>query len=164
LAQIINRQTFSQDTADYNDQVATLAQSKLAAGHKIVLVDHESALIYPDDMLDLEHPNDSGYAKMAKIWFDGLTGFLPICNLAAPEFVSIAGTSAQVGAEYRYQPNVLASPNGRFTLLTAPAGMQVHPDTGEVRWTPAAAGVYDVDLQVQNSAGSRVQSFTLIVL
>jgi hypothetical protein len=126
-------------------------------------VDHESALLYPDDMLDLEHPNDSGYAKMAQVWFAGLTDFLPVCNVAAPTFSSGAGTSAQVGVEYQYQPNVLSNPVGRFTLLTAPVGMQVHPDTGDIRWVPASTGVYNVDLQVQNSAGSSVQSFTVTV-
>ena len=78
-----------------------------------------------------------------------------------PIFKSVASTSGQVATEYRYQPNVLANPDGTFTLLTMPAGMQVHPDTGEVRWTPGAAGQYNVDLQLQNSAGSSVQSFIL---
>ena len=161
LGQIINQQIFSQDVVDYNDQMVTLAQSKLAAGHKIVLVDHENALTYPNDMLDLEHPNDTGYDKMSDVWFNGMTEFLPVCNVAAPTFKSVASTSGQVATEYRYQPNVLANPDGTFTLLTMPAGMQVHPDTGEVRWTPGAAGQYNVDLQLQNSAGSSVQSFIL---
>jgi len=161
LGQIINQQIFSQDVVDYNDQMATLAQTKLADGHKILLVDHENALIYPDDMDDLEHPNDAGFTKMAGVWFNGMTNFMPACNLAVPTFKSVASTSGQVATEYRYQPSVLANPDGLFTPLTVPAGMLVHPDTGEVRWTPGSAGQYQVDLQVQNSAGSAVQSFVL---
>lgn len=163
LAQIINRQTFSQVTADYNDQIPGLAQSKIAAGHEIVVVDHESALTYPDDMDDLEHPNDTGFGKMAGVWFDGLNKLLPICSAAAPSFSTLPGTSAQVGVEYQYQPGVLLSPNGSFTLLTAPAGMQVHPDTGEIRWVPVSPGVYHIDLQVQNDFGSAVQSIDVTV-
>ena len=163
LGQIINRQTFSQETADYNEQMVALAQTKLAAGYRILLVDHENALAYPDDMVDLEHANDSGYAKMAGVWLDGATDFLPACNAAAPIFRSIASSSGQVAIEYRYQPTVLGNPVARFTALTSPAGMRVHPDTGEVRWVPSAAGQYNVDLQIQNSAGSQVQGFILTI-
>jgi hypothetical protein len=115
-------------------------------------------------MLDLRHANASGYAKMAKVWFDGLTSYLPICASAGPYFKSEAVTEAQVGNEYRYVPVILANPDSRFTALTAPAGMRVHPDTGEIRWTPDGVVQYNVDLQVQNSAGSAVQSFILNVL
>jgi len=163
LGQIINQQIFSQDVVEYNDQMVGLAQTKRAAGHKILLVDHENALSYPDDMLDLEHPTDGGFAKMSGVWFDGMTEFLPACNLAAPTFNSVADTSGQVATEYRYQSSVLANPDVRFTLLTAPAGMQLHPDTGELRWTPGSAGQFNVDIQVQNSAGSAVQGFILNV-
>jgi lysophospholipase L1-like esterase len=163
LAQIVNRQIFSQDTADFNDQMVGLVQSRLAAGYKILLVDHESALLYPDDMSDLLHPNAAGYAKMAKVWFDGVSGFLPVCTSVAPAFVSSPSPTGLVGTEYRYRPVVLSKPAGRFTLQTAPPGMQIHPDTGEIRWTPAAPGQYNVDIQVQNSAGSAVQNLLLNV-
>jgi beta-lactam-binding protein with PASTA domain/lysophospholipase L1-like esterase len=163
LGQIIIRETFEQATMDYNDQMATLAQTRIAAGHKILVVDHENALTYPDDMADSEHPNTAGYAKMASVWFDGLINFLPACVAAAPSIQSQAPTSGQVATEYRYEPTVLANPTARFALLSAPAGMLVHPDTGEIRWTPALAGQHQVDLQVENSEGSSVQSFVLDV-
>jgi hypothetical protein len=41
--------------------------------------------------------------------------------------------------------------------------MQVHPDTGEIRWVPASPGAYHIDLQVQNSIGSAVQSIDVTV-
>jgi CubicO group peptidase (beta-lactamase class C family)/lysophospholipase L1-like esterase len=163
LAQIVNRQTFSQDTADFNDQMVGLVQSRLAAGFKILLVDHESALLYPDDMSDLLHPNDTGYAKMADVWFEGISGFVPVCSSVAPSFASTPLPTGQVGTEYRYRPVVLSEPAGRFTLLTAPSGMQIHPDTGEIRWTPATSGQYQVDIQVQNPVGSAVQNLLLNV-
>ena len=164
LAQIVNRQIFSQDTADFNDQMVGLVQSRLAAGYKILLVDHESALLYPDDMSDLLHPNDTGYAKMADVWFEGISGFVPVCSPVAPSFVSTSVPSGLVGSEYHYKPVVLSEPAGRFTLMTAPSGMQIHPDTGEIRWTPAASGQYQVDIQVQNPVGSVVQNLSLEVL
>ncbi len=85
-----------------------------------------------------------------------------VCS-AAPRFASTPAATAAVSVEFRYQPDVLANPVNRFTLLGAPAGMAVHPDTGEVRWTPGAAGKFRVDLQAENSAGSQVQSFILDV-
>jgi lysophospholipase L1-like esterase len=163
LAQIVNRQTFSQDTADFNDQMVGLVESRLAAGYKILLVDHEAALLYPDDMSDLLHPNAAGYAKMSDAWFYGVTEFFPVCASVIPSFVSSPVLAGLVGTEYRYRPIVLAEPAGRFTLLTAPPGMQIHPDTGEIRWTPATSGQYQVDIQVQNSVGSAVQNLLLNV-
>jgi hypothetical protein len=163
LGQIINRQTFSQGTADYNDQIDVLIQSKLDAQHKILLVDHEIALEYPGDMSDLKHANTSGYTKMAKVWFDGLTRYLPACNSAAPRFNSEEIAEGQAGVEYRYEPELLANPDGRFTLLTGPPEMRLNRDTGEIRWSPGSAGRYHIDLQIQNAAGSAVQSFVLDV-
>jgi hypothetical protein len=120
-------------------------------------------LIYPDDMSDLKHANDVGYAKMAGVWFEGVASFLPVCDASPPIFLSDPVSSGQVGAEYRYSPSVVAKPETRFTLLTAPSGIQIHPDTGELRWTPSAPGQYPVDIQVQNSIGSSVQSVRISV-
>jgi hypothetical protein len=38
----------------------------------------ENALVYPDDMYDLLHPNSAGYGKMANVWFEALQSYLPL--------------------------------------------------------------------------------------
>jgi hypothetical protein len=80
LARIINRATYHQPTTDFNAAVAAMAQARISNGDKILIVNHESALIYPNDMEDELHPNSTGFAKMAVVWFDGLTAFLPACG------------------------------------------------------------------------------------
>ena len=65
------------DTSLYNDLITSMAQTRTANGDSIILVDQEPALIYPDDLADSVHPNDSGYEKMANTWFDELNLFLP---------------------------------------------------------------------------------------
>jgi lysophospholipase L1-like esterase len=80
VALIVNRSNpFSTDglsTTEYNNQILTMAQARIALGDNILLVDHESALTYPNDMADILHPNDSGYDKMAATWAAALNTFL----------------------------------------------------------------------------------------
>jgi lysophospholipase L1-like esterase len=79
LALIINRQTYSAVTSQYNQDLRNMAEQRIARGDKIILVDMETALQYPEDMIDLLHPNTSGYAKMAEQWRQTLATFLPVC-------------------------------------------------------------------------------------
>ena len=79
LARIINRMTFDQATTDFNIAVAAMAEQRISNGDKIIVVDMESALIYPDDMEDELHPLQVGFDKMAVVWRDNLSTFLPVC-------------------------------------------------------------------------------------
>jgi len=72
LALIIDRQTHSPATAQFNIDVNYMAQSRIDAGDDIFVVNMESALNYTTDMTDNLHPNDAGYAKMADVWYDAL--------------------------------------------------------------------------------------------
>lgn len=76
LALIINRKNYSPATTEFNSDVNDMAQSRIAAGDDIIIVDMEHALSYPDDMADSVHPNDSGYAKMAEVWYNALVDCL----------------------------------------------------------------------------------------
>ncbi len=69
LALIIDRAIHEPMVTQYNDNISAMAISRIAAGDRILIVDMEDALDYPDDMLNLAHPNDVGYAKMADVWF-----------------------------------------------------------------------------------------------
>jgi lysophospholipase L1-like esterase len=72
LALIINRQSYSPETTQFNNDVSNMAQSRIDAGDDIIVVDMESALNYATDMADNTHPNDAGYAKMAEVWYNAL--------------------------------------------------------------------------------------------
>jgi hypothetical protein len=75
VARIINRVNYSQATTDFNNSVATMVQNRINLGDKLLLVDMENGagIIYSDlpggDMADDLHPNDTGYPKMANLWF-----------------------------------------------------------------------------------------------
>jgi len=91
LARIINRVGGSSITSQFNENLESMAQSRILNGDKIIVVDMEfnSGIVYqlePDgDMYDSLHPTnasnpdiiDSGYAKMARVWFNALKNILP---------------------------------------------------------------------------------------
>jgi lysophospholipase L1-like esterase len=81
LALIINQDPYSPETTAYNVEVSNMALQRIAQGHPIILVDMENALVYPNDLEDGVHPNNSGYAKMAEVWFEALTELLPVCPI-----------------------------------------------------------------------------------
>jgi hypothetical protein len=163
LGRIINRATYHQLTTDFNIALDAMAQSRIANGDRIFIVDHESALDYPDDMVDEKHANETGYGKMADVWQEGLNQYMPVCNPAAPDITSDPLQSALVNELYTYTVHTSGFPEPDFSLVTAPAGMQIHPDTGDIVWTPDAAGVFDVTVEVQNSEGTTTQSFSINV-
>lgn len=72
LALIINKRVPDADFSLYNANLSVLARNRILEGDKIVLVDMENALNYPDDLSDDLHPNASGYEKMARAWFNAL--------------------------------------------------------------------------------------------
>ncbi len=77
LALIINRNPYNSATTQFNEDVNNMALNRIASGDDIIIVDMESALNYPTDInWDGLHPNDSGYAKMAEVWYNALVDCL----------------------------------------------------------------------------------------
>lgn len=77
LALLINRNPYNYATTQFNEDVNNMALNRIASGDDIIIVDMESALNYPTDMnWDGLHPNDSGYAKMAEVWYNALVDCL----------------------------------------------------------------------------------------
>jgi uncharacterized repeat protein (TIGR02543 family) len=80
LARIILRAdnpSWNDTTKDFDNLLQDLAQTRIANGDKIVVVDMENALNYSTDMVsDGIHPNFSGYEKMADVWYDALVKIL----------------------------------------------------------------------------------------
>ena len=79
LARIINRNDSASriaETTDYNNLLQSLADTRIANGDLIIVVDQESALSYPADLADAVHPNGAGYGKMAQRWFAALSAYL----------------------------------------------------------------------------------------
>jgi lysophospholipase L1-like esterase/uncharacterized protein YxeA len=78
LAAIINRREYHDTVRYYNRNLRNLANSRIALGDKITLVDMEyDAGLNAGDYGDATHPDNSGYYKMSNVWFDALKGLLP---------------------------------------------------------------------------------------
>lgn len=81
LALIIGRRNndFASFTDTFNTNLKNLANSRIAQGDDIVIVDmqHHSGLNYSTDFRDPAHPTNTGYDKMATLWYSTLKQFLP---------------------------------------------------------------------------------------
>jgi len=81
LALIIGRRDndFASFTNTFNTNLHSLANSRIAQGDDIYIVDmqHNAGLNYHSDFRDPAHPTDGGYAKMANVWYSALRRFLP---------------------------------------------------------------------------------------
>ncbi|WP_394844844.1 SGNH/GDSL hydrolase family protein [Pendulispora brunnea] len=59
----------------FNDAISAIVRSKVSQGKKVRLVDMYHA-IGKSDFYDTLHPNDTGYAKMADVWYSDLEKIL----------------------------------------------------------------------------------------
>ncbi len=84
---------------------------------------------------------------------------------SSPVIESDPITTAKEGAIYTY--NVEATdPNGdtlTYSLTVSPTGMTINSTTGVITWTPAAAGSFNVTVEVSDGSKSATLSFTIIV-
>jgi hypothetical protein len=166
LALIINQDPYNTTVLAYNNNLLAMAQNRIAAGDKILVVDQEGALIYPDDLADSLHPNDEGYFKMAQAWTGALEPLLDDLCSGAPQIISSAvapKTRAFVDQAYQYQVRAYGDPGFYFELVSSPIGMSIDPDSGAITWVPSVTGSFNVTVRVRNSFGSDSQSFVIVV-
>jgi lysophospholipase L1-like esterase len=107
LALIINRNCItdfapcpeSDDTSEFNDNLRAMALDRIILdGDSIHIVDMEDGAgidynldidIPPGDMSDDQHPFDTGYEKMADVWFSGIQKVtIPIASAGPDQSVS----------------------------------------------------------------------------
>jgi VCBS repeat-containing protein len=168
LAQIISR---SDDTNPskidaYNTALRNLAENRIDAGDKIILVDMEPVLSYPGDLRDGIHPTPSGYVKMGNHWYQVLETFLP--PFIEPNITSAPVTAVDRDQLYSYQVESEGTGPLTYRLVSnSPQDMTIS-DTGVIEWTPKAAGTYDVTVRVTNDlpfdrTGTDEQTFEIEV-
>ena len=74
IARIINQETYDPDTTTFNTELNTKVQQRISNGDNIVIVDMENGagIDYTVDMVNNLHPNETGYGKMADLWYSAL--------------------------------------------------------------------------------------------
>jgi len=162
LAKIINKKVPEPEFSLFNQNLEQMVAARLLAGDKIILVDQENALIYPDDMDDTLHPLLRGYEKMSAVWKSALQTILPVPNFVAPSITSAPLTQATLNIPYVYQVKADGMPPPSFRLSEAPPGMMIDADNGVITWAPAA-GQYPVTVEAVSDSDTARQSFLLSV-
>lgn len=133
LAKIIKRYDSPDQTQaveDFNDALQTMADLRISGGDSLTVVDMETALTYQEDFFDELHPNESGYSKMALIWYDALVeliNFPPtITNPGIQSSIQNQTISLQMQATDPENDSLTYSATG------LPTGLSIDPDTGEI--------------------------------
>lgn len=73
VAQIIP--ILGKDVQEYNASVEKIVKSKASQGMHIILADQYSGFL-TSDLSDKLHPSESGYQKMAEVWYSGIKPYL----------------------------------------------------------------------------------------
>ncbi|MFC1677389.1 GDSL-type esterase/lipase family protein [Planctomycetota bacterium] len=154
---ILRNDTKNPETIAFNDAVEAMAAERIIMGDDIIIVDMENALTYPDDLADTLHPNNSGYNKMANVWYDALIDYF------TPVITSTAVTSGIIGVLYVYDVNAVGYPDPNYTLIEHPPGMTIDTNTGLIEWIPASANDFNVTVEARNNIADTNQSFTITV-
>ena len=108
------------------------------------------------------------FVNQGKVQFDYDLVFLSQLN-RAPEFTTEADTEALAGKPYSYDAGATDPDNDvlSYSLLSAPVGMEINPQTGEITWTPSVSdlGNHAVTVQTEDGRGGEAtQVYNLSVV
>ncbi|MEJ2722629.1 MAG: GDSL-type esterase/lipase family protein, partial [bacterium] len=103
LARIINRNPYSSTTTQFNDNVEAMALDRInnptndAYPDNIIIVDMEdgAGINYATDLADVVHPNDTGYEKMADLWYAHLDTLICGTNVSGVTVTSTSGSDLE---------------------------------------------------------------------
>lgn len=91
---------------------------------------------------------------------------LQVSSNQPPQITTTPGLSTPVGTDYRYDVDATDAEAEAlvYSLTVAPSGMLIDGVTGVIRWTPSAAGSYEVEVRVTDARGAyTLQRYTLVV-
>lgn len=143
--------------ADVNTAISASTQAVISGGdNKVHFIDTTRWTV--EILSDGIHPSPAGHAQIANYLLPILRPYLAT---ALPVFASTSSASAVRGDAFRFQVAASAHPSPTYTASGLPSWLSLHPVTGLITGTPAAAGSASFTITATNSAGSTNQSFTL---
>ncbi len=165
-------QTISDATMQtYNNFIKAQIISRRAAGKRIFLADHYSAMVAanltdgsPSSFFNTDnvHPTQRGYTLLADTWFR--SGAIRVTD-ATPTITSSAPTAATLGVSYSFTPT--ASGTGPFTWDISsgslPSGLTLNYLTGAITGTPTGIGTTNFTLRVTGYSQTTTQSTSITV-
>lgn len=106
VALIIDRKEHDGRISTFNSRLNKMLQQRIAFGDDIVIVDmYHDAKLRTTDYADNTHPNDSGYNKMANVWFNTLMQHKEASNSLRTFPSSIVPTSYIISVTYDDEHN-----------------------------------------------------------
>ena len=80
-----------------------------------------------------------------------------------PTITSSPITLGTAGSLYTYDVEATGTPTPTYSLSKGPLSMTIDESSGLVSWTPESAGMYEVEVNAINDAGTDTQNFTISV-
>ena len=156
----------------YNARIEHAARVRINSGYKILIVDMENipgfdyTIVTGDMYEDGTHPNPSGYAKMANVWYQALKLILPAGTATAPSFSQTSiDTVAYIGIPFNYQAVASGIGIPTYSTTSEPVGMTINQYTGKLNWTPSVVGDESMTITATNGTNPDVtQNLTIHVL
>jgi lysophospholipase L1-like esterase len=110
----------------YNDNLETLVQNRIANGDKLVLADMHcgAGINYYNDMFELLHPNQTGYDKMGQLWYNTIASInsRPIVSDIPNQTVAEGNNFANIYLDnYVFDPD---DPDSYIQWSTVPSNPQ----------------------------------------
>jgi lysophospholipase L1-like esterase len=101
VAMIIPRTGVANVTIDgFNSNLVNLVAQRINQGDMLTLVDqYRGAGLVASDYADITHPNDTGYAKMATVWFNALQEPYDVALHSYPRSIAPAENIGSVSAD-----------------------------------------------------------------
>ncbi|MCG8320872.1 MAG: Ig-like domain-containing protein [Cytophagales bacterium] len=140
------------ETTAFNNQIESMVNQRIANGDKLIMVDQESAITYPDALIEDEiHPNQDGYEDMADVWELAINS-----NLTGPQITDPGILTASPGENFQYQIEATGVPTPEIQVDNLPAGMTYDPATRTVSWIPEQnqQGPASFDVTATNPLGA----------
>ncbi|NER80289.1 MAG: T9SS type A sorting domain-containing protein [Leptolyngbya sp. SIO1D8] len=148
------------ETTDYNNQIATMVNQRIANGDQLFLVDQEPSIVYPGGLPDEIHPDQTGYNSMADVWELAINS-----TLATPQITNPGILTASAGSNFQYQIEASGVPTPTISVNNLPPGMTFDPGTWTVSWTPneSQEGPASFDVIATNVLGTDNETININV-